>query len=115
LTNQGDSPRHLLLSSYAEVILTPQAGDQQHPAFNKMFIESEYLPQVKGPHPLFLGTADPGKYRQQDQMATVRAPEPEPPNPELEYYVDYCTFFPGGPRPFDTRALNPYHSSIPWP
>jgi cyclic beta-1,2-glucan synthetase len=48
LTNQGDVPRRLLVSSYGEVVLAPQEADQRHPAFNKLFIESEYLPQVNG-------------------------------------------------------------------
>ena len=44
LLNDSDRPRRLKLTSYGEVVLAPQAVDQQHPAFNKLFIESEYLP-----------------------------------------------------------------------
>ncbi|MBE0697831.1 MAG: hypothetical protein IH586_12995, partial [Anaerolineaceae bacterium] len=44
LTNNTNIPRRLRLTSYGEVILTQQANDARHPAFNKMFIESEYLP-----------------------------------------------------------------------
>lgn len=44
ITNHGQSSRRLMLSSYAEVILADQAVDRRHPAFNKIFIESEYLP-----------------------------------------------------------------------
>ncbi len=44
ITNHGTTSRSLLLSSYAEVILADQATDRRHPAFNKIFIESEYLP-----------------------------------------------------------------------
>jgi cyclic beta-1,2-glucan synthetase len=44
LTNHSDRVRRLTLTSYGEVILAPQAADQRHPAFNKLFIESEYLP-----------------------------------------------------------------------
>ena len=44
MTNHGSSTRHLRLSSYGEVVLAPQVDDQRHPAFNKLFIESEYLP-----------------------------------------------------------------------
>jgi cyclic beta-1,2-glucan synthetase len=46
LTNHGDRPRRLFISSYAEVVLAPQDSDRRHPAFNKLFIESQYLPQV---------------------------------------------------------------------
>ncbi len=48
LTNQGDTPRRLLVSSYAEIVLASQEADRRHPAFNKFFIESEYLPQING-------------------------------------------------------------------
>ncbi|MEI7849708.1 MAG: glucoamylase family protein, partial [Chloroflexota bacterium] len=43
LTNHGDTPRILSMTSYAEVILTLQENDRRHPAFNRMFIESEYI------------------------------------------------------------------------
>jgi cyclic beta-1,2-glucan synthetase len=45
LTNQGTKLRRLFLTSYAEVVLTDQASDRRHPAFNKLFIESEYIPE----------------------------------------------------------------------
>ena len=44
ILNDSDHPRRLKLTSYAEVILAEQAADRRHPAFNKLFIESEYLP-----------------------------------------------------------------------
>ena len=43
ITNQSNESRHLRILSYGEVVLAPLAADQQHPAFNKMFIESSYL------------------------------------------------------------------------
>jgi hypothetical protein len=52
------------------------------------------LPQVKGPHPLFLGNGA-------SQMTTVHSAKPEPPNPAYEYYVDYCVFLGSTPRPFE--------------
>ncbi len=45
LTNHGGHSRVLALTSYAEVILTQQSVDLRHPAYNKMFIESEFLPK----------------------------------------------------------------------
>ncbi len=44
ILNDSDLPRYLKLTSYAEVVLAAQATDRRHPAFNKLFIESEYLP-----------------------------------------------------------------------
>ncbi len=46
LTNHSDSSRRLMLTSYGEVVLAPQAADRRHPAFNKLFVESEYLPDL---------------------------------------------------------------------
>jgi hypothetical protein len=57
------------------------------------------LPQVKGPHPINLGTGGDADGTQ--KMLSVRAPKPEPPNPNYEYYVDYCVFFGSSPRPFE--------------
>jgi hypothetical protein len=57
------------------------------------------LPQVKGPHPLFLGQGAAAEGPK--AMTPVRAPKPEPPNPAYEYYVDYCVFFGSSPRPFE--------------
>jgi cyclic beta-1,2-glucan glucanotransferase len=46
LTNHSDRVRRITLTSYGEIILAPQAADARHPAFNKMFIESEYVPET---------------------------------------------------------------------
>jgi len=46
LINHGERAHELALTSYAEVVLAPQATDRRHPAFNKLFIESEYLPDM---------------------------------------------------------------------
>src|SRR4030042_2068135 len=46
LHNTNSQPYHLRLTSYGEVILTQQTADRRHPAFNKLFIESEFVPEV---------------------------------------------------------------------
>jgi cyclic beta-1,2-glucan synthetase len=46
LLNDSDRPRKLKLTSYGEVVLAPQTADRRHPAFNKLFIESEYIPEA---------------------------------------------------------------------
>jgi cyclic beta-1,2-glucan synthetase len=48
LTNHGDGSRRLVLTSCGEVVLAPRAADQRHPAFGKLFVESEHLPEVNG-------------------------------------------------------------------
>ncbi|MEE8392072.1 MAG: glucoamylase family protein, partial [Anaerolineae bacterium] len=48
LTNHSDRTRRLTLTSYGEVVLAAQSSDRRHPAFNKLFIESEYLAELNG-------------------------------------------------------------------
>ncbi len=42
--NQGDRPRELEVTSYAEIALASVREDLAHPAFSKLFVETEYLP-----------------------------------------------------------------------
>jgi cyclic beta-1,2-glucan synthetase len=43
LTNNGRRPRTITLTSYAELVLTTPSADNAHPAFAKMFVETEHL------------------------------------------------------------------------
>jgi cyclic beta-1,2-glucan synthetase len=43
LTNHGARSREIEVTSYAEIVLAPPADDLAHPAFGKLFIESEYM------------------------------------------------------------------------
>ncbi|HLF55423.1 MAG TPA: carbohydrate-binding protein, partial [Thermoanaerobaculia bacterium] len=43
VTNESDRPREIEVTSYAEMVLGPPADDLAHPAFGKLFVESEYL------------------------------------------------------------------------
>ncbi len=45
ILNDSNHPRRLKLTSYGEVVLAAQSDDRRHPVFNKLFIESEYLPR----------------------------------------------------------------------
>jgi cyclic beta-1,2-glucan synthetase len=45
VTNQSDRPRELEVTSYAEIALASVAEDLAHPAFSKLFVETEYLPE----------------------------------------------------------------------
>jgi cyclic beta-1,2-glucan synthetase len=46
LTNTGRLPREIELTSYAELVLAPPASDLSHPAFSKMFVVTDYLPEL---------------------------------------------------------------------
>ena len=45
VVNNGRRPREIELTSYAELVLTSAAADNAHPAFAKMFVQTEYLPE----------------------------------------------------------------------
>jgi cyclic beta-1,2-glucan synthetase len=44
VTNLSDRPRELEVTSYAEIALASVGEDLTHPAFSKLFVETEYLP-----------------------------------------------------------------------
>ncbi len=46
LTNLGSQARDIELTSYAEIVLAAQAADVAHPAFQDLFVQTEYVPQV---------------------------------------------------------------------
>ena len=45
VTNSGRRARDIEITSYAEVVLTTPAADAAHPAFAKMFVQTEHLPE----------------------------------------------------------------------
>jgi cyclic beta-1,2-glucan synthetase len=46
LTNSGRRAREIDVTSYAELVLAPQSADLAHPAFSKMFVVTDYLPEL---------------------------------------------------------------------
>ena len=44
LVNRSPAVREIELTSYGEVVLCPAAADRSHPAFQKLFVETERLP-----------------------------------------------------------------------
>jgi cyclic beta-1,2-glucan synthetase len=46
ITNLGSKVREIELTSYAEIALAPRATDDAHPAFSKLFVETEFIADV---------------------------------------------------------------------
>jgi len=46
VTNHSERPREIEITSYAEVALATPAEDFAHPAFSKLFLETEYIPDL---------------------------------------------------------------------
>jgi cellobiose phosphorylase len=45
LTNRSRRRRRIEMTSYAEVVIAPVAADAAHPAFSKLFVQTEILPE----------------------------------------------------------------------
>ncbi len=48
IANHGDLNREIEVTSYAEIVLTRPEDDLAHPAFGKLFVETEFDPQSAG-------------------------------------------------------------------
>ena len=48
LTNNGMNARDIEITSYAEIVLAAFPADIAHPAFSNLFVQTEYLHQVRG-------------------------------------------------------------------
>jgi len=46
ITNSGVGARDIEITSYAELVLAPLSADIAHPAFSKLFVETEYLAET---------------------------------------------------------------------
>ena len=64
LVNRSLRTRRLNLTSYVELSLAPHNADRQHPAFNKLFIQTEAVPEQQAllAHRRPRGTDDPPIY-----------------------------------------------------
>jgi len=47
VSNNGLLTRGVQLTTYAELALAPQAADIAHPAFSKLFVQTEYIPDIE--------------------------------------------------------------------
>src|SRR5690606_38681769 len=43
IANAGATARDIEVTSYAELVLAPRAADVAHPAFSKLFVQTEYV------------------------------------------------------------------------
>ncbi len=46
IVNTGNRTRDLEVTSYSELVLAPPAADTAHPAFSKLFVQTEYVAKV---------------------------------------------------------------------
>jgi cyclic beta-1,2-glucan synthetase len=102
VTNQGDRPREIEVTSYAEIVLASAADDLAHPAFGKLFVETEYLPEIAA-------LVCRRRPRARDEVAPwavhVLSLEGRPQGP-VEWETDRARFLGRGRGPEDPQALD---------
>ena len=105
LTNHDTRPRELELTSYAEVVLLSHGGDVTHPAFGKLFLETEWAP---GPEAL-LCRRRPRSTEQVPVWAVhVSAGDVPSPSPmSTQFETDRARFLGRGRSPADPAAMDP--------
>src|SRR5215203_7206750 len=98
LTNHGQRHRDLELTSYAEVCLNVRRADQAHPAFAKLFLETQFL---DGPGAILCRR----RPRAADQ-SPVWAVHVSAADGPVEYETDRARFLGRGRTPANPRALD---------
>ena len=104
LSNHGDRTRTLSLTTYAELVLGPIGADNAHPAFSKMFVQTEW----DAPNAMLLAT----RRRRDGSKPAVWAAHAlrmhgQPANAGAEYETDRGRFLGRGRTLRDALAMQP--------
>ena len=88
LTNLGSRAREIELTSYAEIVLAPQAADVAHPAFQNLFVQTEFVPDIGA----LLATRRPRSASETSIWAAHVAAVEEQPAGVVQYETDRARF-----------------------
>ena len=101
LTNTSDQPRELEVTSFFEVVLAPQLADLAHPAFSNLFVQTEYLQDIKA----LLATRRPRSANEKSiWMAQVILTDRHATG-EIQYETDRARFIGRGNTPRTAAAV----------
>ena len=103
ITNHGRKPATVEVTSYAELVLCAARADAAHPAFNKLFVETEFLGDCPA---LIATTAAARKWRRVPWAAHVLAAQPSSLE-HLQFETDRARFLGRGRTPASPAALDP--------
>ena len=101
LINHGHRRRDLELTSYAEVCLNARRADQAHPAFAKLFLETEFDAQYGA----LLARRRPRAAKERPVWAIHWSVSSGPIDPSIEYETDRARFLGRGRTPANPAAL----------
>jgi cyclic beta-1,2-glucan synthetase len=100
--NHGNRIRELDVTSYAEIVLTSAENDLAHPAFGKLFVETEYLPDSAA----LLCHRRPRDSRDVSAWAFHALSLEGRPQGPVEWETDRARFLGRGRSPADPAALD---------
>ncbi len=103
LTNHDRRAHELEMTSYAEVVLAPHGADLAHPAFGKLFVETEWVPS----HGALLCRRRPRAAGQEPIWAVHVVSIEGATASETEYETDRARFLGRGRTPASPAALEP--------
>ncbi|MCC6407547.1 MAG: carbohydrate-binding protein [Planctomycetes bacterium] len=102
LTNKSDRPREIELTSFVEIALGSLAEDVAHPAFGKLFIETEWLAESTA----LLARRRPRAASDPTLIAIHALSIDGPARAQVEYETDRLRFLGRGRGPDDPQALD---------
>lgn len=102
LTNPGAEARRLEVTSLVPVALDSPASYASHPAFSKLFLQTEYLPELQG----LLARRRP-RSPDDPPLSAVHLLVPDGPDGALELETDRARFLGRGRAPGRPRAMDP--------
>jgi cyclic beta-1,2-glucan synthetase len=108
LTNHHSQPRRLELTSYVEVVLAAHAADQAHPAFGKLFLETEFIASEEA----LLCRRRPRAAEEKPVWAVHVVAVDGPATGSVQYETDRARFLGRGRTPANPAALDGGRGSV---
>ena len=102
IMNHSDRTREIEITSYAEIVLASPASDLAHPAFGKLFVETEYQPDCAA----LLCRRRPGGFDSEEVWAVHVLSLEGHPQGALEWETDRLRFLGRGRGPDEPQALD---------
>ena len=103
LYNDGNTDRHIEVTSFAELALAPEASDNAHPAFSKMFVETE----IAGNNGVIFAMRRKREASEQDIAAAHFVTDPSGLARDTEAETDRRAFIGRGRTIADPAAFDP--------
>jgi cyclic beta-1,2-glucan synthetase len=102
IMNRSDRTREIEITSYGEIVLATPAADLAHPAFGKLFVETEFLPDYSA----LICRRRPGGFDPDELWAIHVLSLEGRPQGALECETDRSRFLGRGRGPDDPQALD---------